>query len=296
MVLLLSVLVLEANFQTRIDLRSAEHFRDSRKAFYLVRSAVLAGQALLREDRRISPKYDGLDELWATPIVNYPIGDGMITAQIEDEKGKLNLNALIGENGMDSKGESKQKQLKRLLVLLEMPQGEVDRLVDAIVDWIDTDSTPRPQGAENAIYERLEPSYSARNQPFETLSELHRVHGMTDQIYQKMLPYVTIYGDEKTNINTASLLVLQSLADRIDETVARRIQNERPFQEGVALTRSLSRLTEGALCPESYCLDLTIQSDRFSITAEGQIGDTKKVAHAVFARTPRPKIIYFKVE
>src|SRR3712207_8890607 len=32
--------------------------------------------------------------LWAMPIKNFAIGDGLLTAQIEDERGKLNVNDL----------------------------------------------------------------------------------------------------------------------------------------------------------------------------------------------------------
>ena len=51
-VLLLAVMILEMDAQTRADLRAAGHFRDDLQAFHLVRSAVSAAQALLQRDGR----------------------------------------------------------------------------------------------------------------------------------------------------------------------------------------------------------------------------------------------------
>ena len=57
---------------------------------------------------------------------------------LEDEAAKLNLNALLAE-GVD--GEARNR-------LLALP-GMTPDVADAILDWLDTDLTPREFGAED---------------------------------------------------------------------------------------------------------------------------------------------------
>ncbi|MDC4222924.1 MAG: general secretion pathway protein GspK [Candidatus Manganitrophus sp.] len=155
-VLLLTVLILEIDFQARADLRAAGNFRDDLKAFYLARSAVSAGEAILKEDLRFSNKYDGLDELWAYPVPDYPLGDGVLSGAITDETGKFNLNSLVDNNGKTAATvqKTRHKQLRRLFELLQLDP----ELVDPIVDWADIDSEPiSAYGAEDETYRRLDP-------------------------------------------------------------------------------------------------------------------------------------------
>jgi len=57
-----------------------------------------------------------------------------------------------------------------------------EELVDALIDWRDSDDNPRPLGAESEYYESLDPGYHVKNEPFETLEELLLVKGFTREI------------------------------------------------------------------------------------------------------------------
>lgn len=285
------VIVLEGDFQTRADLRAAGNFRDDLKAFYLARSAVSAGEAILKEDFRLSSRYDGLDELWAYPIPEYPLGDGTLTGAIVDEAGKFNLNSLVDDQGRSAEAhKAKRERLGRLFELLQIDRN----LVDAIVDWIDKDGEPRPFGAEEESYRRLNPPYSCKNAPLDTLEELHMIKGITDEVYKKISPYLTVYGERNglININTADRLLIQSLDERIDEAMARRVVESRPFQE---ITKSRDPLSEGVY--NTIKGDIAITSKFFTITTEGRVQDTRKVAHAVVKREgSKTQLLYFKIE
>ena len=50
-------------------------------------------------------------------------------------------------------------------------------IVDAILDWRDADDLKRPNGAEEADYRAAGLKYKPANAPFETVSDLARVHG-----------------------------------------------------------------------------------------------------------------------
>ncbi|HZR47281.1 MAG TPA: hypothetical protein VFA47_11290, partial [Candidatus Manganitrophaceae bacterium] len=125
--ILLVVIILEVDFQTRADLRAAGNFRDDVKAFYLARSAITAGEAILKEDLRLSPKYDGLDELWAYPVPEYPLGDGTLSGSITDESGKINLNSLIANN--DKPVPWRKNQLLLLFDLLQINADQAASIV-----------------------------------------------------------------------------------------------------------------------------------------------------------------------
>jgi DNA uptake protein ComE-like DNA-binding protein len=55
-------------------------------------------------------------------------------------------------------------------------------VADAIVDWIDPDDDPRPNGAENSYYMGLSPPYRCKNGPLDTLEELLYVRGVTPDL------------------------------------------------------------------------------------------------------------------
>jgi general secretion pathway protein K len=230
---ILVALILEFDAEARREYRDAAAFRDNFKATVLARAAVQAARGTLQQDllkdKLVGKFFDALTDVWALPIKDYAIGDGFLTAQIEDERGKLNLNDLAATGGDPS---GKQKKVLRVKRLFELLQINPD-LVDAIVDWIDPDENPEPAGAESSYYQALRPSYRAANAPLQTLLELRLIKGMTPEIIQKLSRLVTVYpqgGESIVNINTADPLVLQALDPRITQSVAGDIVQARPFR------------------------------------------------------------------
>lgn len=288
--LLLVVIIMELNFQARADLRAAGNFRDDLKAFYLARSAVAAGEAILKEDLRISNKYDGLDELWAYPVPEYPLGDGTLAGGITDEQGKININSLLETGGKVSKESPRKKQLQLLFEHLQLKP----ELVDPIVDWIDSNSEPEQHGAEADFYQQMTPSYSIKDGPLDTLQELHMIKGISDEVYNKISPYLTVYGDGKINVNTADILVIRSLAEGIEETIARRIVDGRPYQDRNKYKENVAdESVKTKLLGVNW---IETRSNVFSILAEGRVQNTRKIVRAVVDRRTPAKLLYFKVE
>ena len=159
--------------------------------------------------------FDAPTDVWALPITNYAIGDGLLTAQIEDERGKLNLNDLAAGGDVNAR-KPRVQRVKRLFELLQINPD----LVDAIVDWVDQDEVPEPAGAESIYYQTLRPPYRAANAPLQTLLDLRLIKGMTPDIIAKISKVVTVYpqeGESKVNLNTANPFVLQALDPRITQ-------------------------------------------------------------------------------
>lgn len=101
------------------------------------------------------------------PVENSPTS--AIRYGLMDESAKLNLNLLLSLKLEDDQIQD---------MLLNIP-GMTIELVDAILDWIDSDDTMRPYGAESDTYEGMSPPYSAKNGPLESLDELLMVRGVT---------------------------------------------------------------------------------------------------------------------
>jgi general secretion pathway protein K len=142
---LLVALILEFDAEARREYRDAAAFRDNFKATVLARAAVQAARGTLQQDlvkdRQAGQFFDAPTDLWALPIKDYVIGDGLLTAQIEDERGKLNLNDLAAGGDPLAK-KARVQRVKRLFELLQINPD----LVDAIVDWVDLGRSGRDTG------------------------------------------------------------------------------------------------------------------------------------------------------
>ena len=209
-VTLLAALLSEFSFSSLVDLRLAETFRDSTRAYYLANGGVKAGRMLLQEDTN---GYDGPDELWSQGVVGYPVGDGTVSITIEDLGGKVDLNRLVSSLGnIDPVVKDRCLRLFSELQLAD-PAG----LVDALIDWLDPGSDEQPLGAESTYYLGLPHPYPAKNGPLDSLDELLLVKGFDADILAKLAPHVTVYGSEKINVNSASQEVLLALSDQMEQ-------------------------------------------------------------------------------
>jgi general secretion pathway protein K len=294
---LLVALILEFDAEARREYRDAAAFRDNFKATVLARAGVQAARGVLQQDflkgKQTGEDFDALTDLWALPITNYAIGDGLLTAQIEDEQGKLNLNDLaVGDTT------AKNKKVQRVKRLFEFLQINPD-LVDAIVDWVDPDEKPEPAGAESLYYQTLRPSYRAANAPLQTLLELRLIKGMTPDIIAKLSKLVTVYpsdGQSKVNLNTADPLVIQALDTAITQGMAAEIVQARPFKTVVELDRVSSFEDIGRkLRPENL---YDIKSNLFLARMMVRVNEVTRNATVVLQRDQNKgtaSVLYYRV-
>ncbi len=283
---LLVALILEFDAEARREYRDAAAFRDNFKATVLARAAVQAARGILQQDfakdKKMAQNFDALTDVWALPITNYAIGDGLLTAQIEDERGKLNLNDLAAGGDVNARKPKIQK-VKRLFELLQINPD----LVDAIVDWVDQDEVPEPSGAESNYYQSLSPSYRAANAPLQTLLDLRLIKGMTPDIIAKISKVVTVYpqaGESRVNVNTANSFVLQALDPRITQAVAADIIQARPFKIIQDLDRVSSFEDIGKELRQQNLYD--VKSDLFLARMMVKVTEVTRNAIVVLQRDP----------
>lgn len=130
----------------------------------------------------------------------FSLGEGDVQVRIEDEDGKIDLNGAPLE------------LVAGLFVALGLAEDEARMLADRIGDFRDEDSEPRPRGAEDDAYSLAGLARGAADRPFATESELLRVLGMTQALYELVRPYVTVYsGAEGVDPTRAPRPVLEAL-------------------------------------------------------------------------------------
>ena len=294
---LLVALILEFDAEARREYRDAAAFRDNFKATVLARAAVQAARGVLQQDllkdKQTGQFFDAPTDLWALPIKNYAIGDGLLSAQIEDERGKLNLNDLAA-GGDPTARKPKVLRVKRLFELVQVNPD----LVDAIVDWVDQDEVPEAAGAESLYYQTLRPSYRAANTSLQTLLELRLIKGMTPDIIAKLSKVVTVYpqeGESRVNVNTADPLVLQALDPRITQSMATEIIQARPFKTIQELDRVSSFEAVGKELRLQNLYD--IKSDLFLARMVVRVNEVTRNATVVLRRdasTGTGAVLYYR--
>jgi len=275
----------------RIGAQSAQsgaYGRDSIRGILLAEGGTGAARIVLRIDSRDN-QYDTLDEIWSRSTLQISLEDAEIRVTIEDEERKIDLNRLMLPNG-NAADDRRLAVFQRLLDTLG-----IDRAVaDAVVDWLDNDENPRVGGAESSHYLGLPNPYRAKNDLFDTIGELRLVRGVTAEIYEKLLPFVTVSSSGMVNLNTAPKEVLMSLsagkdlaesgaidaktADEIIEyrkdhpfTTPSQIGNVSPFLRDLYARPGLRNLVD-------------VKSTYFHVRSSGDIGGTVRTIDAIGIR------------
>lgn len=131
--------------------------------------------------------------------------------RIYDESGKLSLLATTPE------------RWKLFFVEMDFDESEAGLLTDSLMDWMDPDEEDRENGAESETYRQEDPPYRAANRPLRNFRELRFIQGFKKLFFdEKGLPNehfetfrsnVSLYHEDEVNLNTASDLILETLAE-----------------------------------------------------------------------------------
>ena len=275
----------------RIGAQSAQtgaYGRDSIRCVLLAEAGTGAARIALRVDARDN-QYDTLDEIWSRAALPITLGDGEVVVTIEDEERKINLNRLMLPNGI-AVDERRLAVFQRLLDTLG-----IDRAVaDAVVDWLDSDENPRVGGAESAYYLGLPNPYRAKNDLFDTIGELRLVRGVTDEVFEKLRPFVTVSSSGLVNINTAPKEVLMSLSagtdlaegGAIDAKIADEIlqyRTDHPFTNPSQIGNVSPFLRD--LYARTLIRNLVdVRSTYFHVRSSGDVGGTVRTIDAIGIR------------
>jgi general secretion pathway protein K len=173
----------------------------------------------------------GLD---SRPGDTLAVGAARVLVSVRDPGAQLNLNRATEDD------------LRRLFVALRIDSGLADRLAQCILDWRDPDDLHRARGAERDAYLRAGAVQLPRNGPFQSLTELLSVQGMTRATYDQVRPYLTLLGSGQVNVNVAGRPVLLALPGMTEDAVAVLFRYRRRHQALQNLTDLERDLPSGA--------------------------------------------------
>lgn len=282
-VTLATVLAVNLLWQSSVDLRRTETLLLQNQA----RQYNLGGEELARvflaKDHRNDPGgMDTTKEIWATPLKRDFEG-GFFEGWLLDQQGRFDLNSLVDQKGQPD--EKATRQFVRMLTLLPLESpldsNTANSLMEATVDWIDPDTAPMLNGAEDDRYTSREPAYRPANFWFVSVSELQAVEGYTAEIYTALAPHITALppaGDQRRpiNINTATDVVLASLVDNENLESVESLLN----QEYAKVTD----FTDEAPGFKAIENDISVNSSWFLLSVTTSIGTTQSTLYSLLER------------
>lgn len=320
---------LELNARTREAVIRAASQRNRVTGLALASSGVHAAMALLAKDKEKADT-DTLQEQWADAhaieelIAEMALDQGKVTVAVTDERGKLQVNAMVRFPDRNVANDRQMFLWERFLEQLKQGRKELEEIeprtiVNAIKDWIDAgddDAISGTSGAESAYYQKLDPPYACPNRPMVEGGELQRIRGVTPALMADtelgpgLAGFVTVWGvaeatakdglyDGRININTAPLSVLAAVLPPELSGLAADIVAFRDEKSDKGFVNDVSSANWYASVPGFQVLEgealsafrnlITTASDCFSITAEAVVNDVRTRVGAVVYRQKEAK-------
>jgi len=161
------------------------------------------------------------------------------------------------------------------------PVEKFDRVLNNIIDWIDPDSLSKNGGDENVVYQRKTPPYKTRNYFIPTMSELHMVDEMDDELFDFLAPMISIYSSGALNVNRFTADKWKAIDSRFtDEEIKallEKMQLDGPFTNEQDLRSWVGKNTKipaGDFNPLK--IPLVFDDEDFMIEASGHAGRVSK--------------------
>ena len=246
------VLSFEANLRWRVKILERDKYEQ--RETELARSGIQIALGVLSYNPH--PSYTLPSDRWKnSPYYHIKNGKELIQVDVADVESKLNVNKMDYRRWWN--------------ILRENGVAEEDAqfLVNAIFDFIDKDNLKRSNGAEEEQYRAL--GHHCKNGPLEDVRELLLIKGITRELYKKIAPLFTTYGDGYINVNTASKEVLHFLFDG-DDIPVNNILRARREKKGIKSMGDLRDIIGKGIYSE-YRASLSLSSSYFIITSYGKI-------------------------
>lgn len=255
----ITAMVVEFAYGVYINTSALHNWQDSQRISFIAKSAVnIAAETIYEKNSQSTYTSPGvLDIPFDNPEKD---AEGKLLVRIEDESAKFNVNSLVDPSGLLN--EKAYRSFLRLLNALELSPD----LADRIADWINPDSEPRLHDSEEKV----------KNGYLDSIDELLLIRGMAGKSYERLMPYVTIYGNGLININGAEVPVLLSLSDAIDRDMAERIvkyRNATPFEQ----IQDIMKIAGFEMVGVSLMGSITVKGGFFHIIATATSGGTKRI-------------------
>ncbi|VGO23314.1 type II secretion system minor pseudopilin [Pontiella sulfatireligans] len=207
------------------------------------------------------------------------LGDGSFSVTLESAEGGRNVNTLTRDQWIG------------IFEIANIPSTDWDAMIDCLEDWIDESDLHGLNGAESddPFYE--ERGYPVKNGPLDSIEELLLIKNWgpdilygkpadedSDEIYP-IADILTVWGDGKVNLNTASADLLLSYAEYEDwelESVFEARKGE--DGEDGTIDDGIKSLADVGADPNKFKL----QSEFVKVTSIGDIYGTQYQIECIF--------------
>ena len=328
-VTVLSILAGALAIFMKVESQLTANSNDAEKLLWIGRSGVERACWILAQEPA-SPT--SLKQIWAggpgdgpetnSPIAgislaDFPVGDGSVSLAITELESKINVNR------------ADTALITQVLTTMGVDASAISEVSDSIQDWVDTDDSTRPAGAESDYYQGLNPPYYAKNAPIDDIEELQLIKGITplmfkggtatnsDSPFQRhqlgfghapgqaedypfgLRDVFTPFSSGKININTATANVL-SCVPGMDENSAAAILSYRDSEGGPNGSGVLTSIDQlNAAVPnqpalrqlKNYC---GVAGSTYEVHATARCGtSTREFIAIVFRNGPNVQIVGF---
>ena len=282
-------------------------------------SGVHAAMVMLINDRKENDT-DTLQEDWANPekvaevMGLIPYDEGRVDVRITDERGKIQVNALVkfpeGQQFSASQRFLWERLLDQVFSLFEaVPDSDPNMIINSLKDWMDSgddEAITGLSGAESDYYEGLEPPYQCKNGPFDHLGEVALVQGITQELFTGaggaagLSSLLTVHGvsavgdgrftyDGKINISTADVAVLAALLPAENSDLAEALADYRVAKADEAYTHTISNAGWYKNVPGAGGIAIspdlvTVSSDLFRIVSTATRNERTTTVNVVVQR------------
>lgn len=218
------------------------------------------------------------------------LGEGSFTVKLESAEAGRNINQLTRSEWLN------------ILEMANVPSTEWDSMIDCLVDWIDPTDLHGLNGAESddPFYEEM--GYPVKNGPLDSIEELLLIKGWgPDILYGKdadedsdaifgIADILTVWGDGKVNLNTASTDVLLSYAEYEDWELE-SVMEARMGEDGEEGTPDdgIKNLASIGADPNKFKL----QSDFVKVTSTGDMYGNQYLVECIFYLGARDAVVVF---
>ncbi len=325
---------LALNQRIRGSVTDAIHQRSELVLSEMAVSGVHAAMVMLINDAKDNAT-DTIQEDWANPetvaeTVNamVPFDDGKLEVRIEDEKGKIQVNALVkfpeGQQFDASQRFLWERLLDHVFSLfelmpeefgpIEIPDSDPNMIINSLKDWLDSgddEAITGLSGAESDYYEGLDPPYACKNGPMDHLGELALVQGITPTLFSGaggvagLSSLITVHGvtksgdeqftyDGKINISTADVAVIAALLPSENADLAEPLAEYRIALADESFVNDITSTNWYKNVPGvgDVSIDenlISLSSDLFRIVSVATRGNLKATVSAVVRREKEEK-------
>ena len=304
--IILALIVGSFSFQVALEGMLVSRKKKQFKAEMLARSGVDYARAIIEQNQRareleIEALEDDPDQFMQSALY---VQRGLSTTSsiTITNMGSFSVTIESAENGRNVNTLNRAQWIE-IFEMANVPSTEWDSLIDCLEDWIDEGDLHGLNGAESDDPYYEEQGYPVKNGPLDSVEELLLVKHWNESIlYGKsaddegdaiygIADLLTVWGDGKVNLNSASTNVLLSYAEYEDWELEGVLESRKGLDgiEGT-LDDGLRSIDEVNADGEKFKL----QSTFLKVTSIGNAGDTAYRIEAIMQlQGSRPLVVYW---